>query len=550
MAQSASQITPNLTPRPIESTQRLVFSGGLGLGTPPGAEALTVQLRDVVIEGGRPELAAANEVVRATLSGRRVSVAEIFAKARDLEAAYSAAGYVLSRVVVPAQSLVDGGQLKLSVVDGFLESIDADNLPQPVRARVLATVEPLLRRPGVTMPEIERRLLLAGDTPGLGMKTALSTGKEPGGAILVIEGELKSVTGYVSLDNTLPAALGTWAVTGGIDFNSLFNAGETIYLRAAGHPRGNNAAGIFGLFDDDPQYRTLVGGIVVPLGLDGMTFNVEGTLTQTTPEMAVGPQASSQFERLSARLRYPFIRSRELTVNGGLIFDAQNEYQNIITGAGDLALSEDRLRVLRLTADGIWAPDWGTLTGSATFSLGLDAFGARSAASAGPVPLSRQGADDVFKKLEVALGYSQTLAPHFAVSLSARAQTSFGDALVKSEQFGIANLGELSTFDSGALTGDSGWAVRAEASAPFDLSTGELSLAAAPYVFAAVGSVYLAQPTVLESAITNAASVGAGVRLGGAIGQAAPTLTLEYGRAFRSDGPDSDRFTMVGAVQF
>lgn len=549
MAQSASQVTPTYTPTTTPSGQVLVFSGEPGLGAPEGAESLQVTLSGVTIEGGKPELAAQTEEIRASLTGR-VSVAEIFARARDLEAAYTNAGYFLVRVVVPAQQLVDGGTLRLNVVDGFLESLDADDLPEPIRSRVIALVEPLLNRPGVTMPEIERRLLLAGDIPGTGLKTALATGTQPGGAVLVVDADFDSIVPFIGVDNTLPPSLGNWTVLGGVDFNSLLGAGETLYFRAAGHPSGNGPGDMFGLFDDDPRYRSLTAGGIIPIGLDGLTLKLEGTITQTTPTPVGGVQMSSLFQRLSSELRYPFIRSRELTINGALHFDIQNEYQNIITGIGDVPVSEDRVRVLRLSTDGVWSAPIGTVTGSATFSAGVDAFGARNAAGAGLIPLSRQGADATFAKLEIGLGYAQTLSQHFAFSLNARAQTSFGQPLVRSEQFGIANFNELSGFDAGALVGDSGWVVRAEISSPFELPVGDISLAAAPYVFGAVGSVYLAQPTVLESAVINAQTIGAGIRLAGGIGDASPTLTLEYARAFRSDGPATDRFTMVGSVRF
>ena len=551
LAQSASQVTPQFEPQRRATGGALVFSGAPGLAAPAGAETLSVTLSGVVVEGGKPALEAATADLRAALTGRRVTVAEIFARARDLEAAYTNAGYVLVRVVVPAQTLNDGGSLKLTVVDGFLERLDTEGVPEPVRARVVALVEPLLRRPDVTLAEIERRLLLAGDTPGLALRTALASGDEPGGAVLIVSADFDPVMPFIAVDNTLPESLGTWAVTAGLDINNFFNAGEVLYFRAVGHPHFNED-GMYGIFDDDPRYRSLTAGGVVPVGLSGLTFNLEGTLTQTTPEPIFAIQPSSRFERLSARLDYPVIRSRTLDLSAGLAFDIQNEYQDLITGAGDLPLSEDRLRVLRLTGDAAWSSDFGLLTAAATMSFGLDVLGARTADDATPaLPLSRQEADAVFQKLEMELGYYHTLAPHLAVSVNAKAQTSFGEALLRSEQIGIASLSELSTFDAGALTGDSGWVVRAEVSAPFDLPTGGISLVAAPYVFGAVGSVHLEHPTALEQATINASSLGLGVRFGASNeDDVASTLTLEYGRAFRDDGPDDDRFTLVGSMRF
>ena len=51
--------------------------------------------------------------------GRPVSGADIFAAARALEAAYANAGYVLVRITLPPQKLVNGSKLRLVVVDGL-----------------------------------------------------------------------------------------------------------------------------------------------------------------------------------------------------------------------------------------------------------------------------------------------------------------------------------------------------------------------------------------------------------------------------------------------
>ncbi len=189
-------------------------------------------------------------------------------------------------------------------------------------------------------------------------------------------------------------------------------------------------------------------------------------------------------------------------------------------------------------------------------------LGARTAAGANPLlPLSRQGTDATFAKLDGTLGYAQSLAEHLTTSLSARGQTSFGSALARSEQIGLAGPGGLSAFDVGTLQGDSGIVGRAELAAPYALPTGTLALldrnnvglVAAPYVFAAAGELFLQDPTVLERPHIRAASFGAGLRIGGAKAGTLSTgsLTLEYARQARSDGiPDGNRLNLVSSIRF
>ena len=156
-AQTASQITPPSFQPNLERPGGFALTGGGGLATPPGAEKLFVRLSAIQIKGGLPELAAATAEVERRLVGQPVSGSEIFAAARDLEAAYARAGYVLVRVVLPPQHLVNGASLKLTVVEGFIERIELKDVPERVRHRIARLIEPLLGRRGVTLRRRCRR---------------------------------------------------------------------------------------------------------------------------------------------------------------------------------------------------------------------------------------------------------------------------------------------------------------------------------------------------------------------------------------------------------
>src|ERR1700737_2786236 len=172
-AQTASQITPPSFRPNLERQGGFALPGTPGLATPLGAEKLFVRLSGVSIKGGLPQLAAATAELEARLTGRKVSGADVFAAARDLEAAYAKAGYVLVRGVLPPQHLVDGARLQLGVVDGFIGRTETKDQPERVPARIVTLVGPLTGRRGLTQTEIERRVLLAGDTPGLILRSTL-----------------------------------------------------------------------------------------------------------------------------------------------------------------------------------------------------------------------------------------------------------------------------------------------------------------------------------------------------------------------------------------
>jgi hemolysin activation/secretion protein len=552
-AQTASQITPPSFRPNLERHGGFSLPGTPGLATPAGAEKLFVKLSGVSIKGGLPALAGATAELEARLTGHKISGADVFAAARDLEAAYAKAGYVLVRIILPPQQLVNGARLRLVVVDGFIERIETKDVPEQVRNRIMTLVGPLTGRRSLMLTEIERRVLLAGDTPGVVLRSTLSPGKGEGATVLVIDAKYQAVSETLTFDNTLSKALGRTTLGAGLDFNSIAGLGELIYLRASAHPDGGDN----GFFERYPRNRTLAAGFVLPLWIDGLTFNAEYTDARTTPLAVAGLQTTDTFDRLSLRLRYAWLRGRIANFNSEVSFDAQNETQSLFVAAVPVPLSQDRLRIVRFANDGDALIPWGaTISGRATASFGIDGLGARTAADASPIlPLSRQGADATFQKFDISLGYAQTLVDHLAINLSARAQASFGQPLLRSEQIGIANTSGLSAFDAGTIVGDEGYVMRGELSSPWGLplQNSTIGVVASPYVFGAYGEVFLKDPTALESASIRATSWGGGLRLGGA----APgtlsngSLSLEYGHATRSDGvPEGNRLTVVSAFRF
>lgn len=531
-AQTASQITPpSFAPPSPQIDAPIVIPQGPSAQAPAGAEAIELDLGDVIVEGATVDPRALGEL-RETLVGHPIKLTEVFAAARGLEADFARHGHLLTRVTVPAQSLDKGASLRLVVVQGFIERVDVTSLPRQVQRRIAATLASLQGSTDLTQADLERRLLIAADVPGVALRSTLAAGEQPGGTVLVVEGSYRPLGVLLSVDNSLPSALGRENYAIGVTFNGVLGAGETVYLRAAGIP---NVTHDNSFLDPAPRNRMLAAGAVVPIGHDGLRINVEGTDARTAPRHAdTAPGFGTHFKRLSTRLSYPFLRSRAVNVVGEVSFDVQDEKVRIIDPL-TLPISLDRLRVLRSAVDGRAAlPGNGSVRLRAEISAGIDALGARSAADATPAqPLSRAGTDADFQKLAVDAGIEQPLARHLALSASGHAQTSFGQVMANAEQIGIASADGLSPLYSGTLQGDSGYVVRGEIRTPFDLRSGGLFARLAPYGFAAHGQVHLEQPTVVERRNTGATAYGLGLRLNGQTSGSGAGLSasLEYGRA-------------------
>ncbi|MBA14899.1 MAG: peptide transporter [Sphingomonas sp.] len=551
-AQTASQLAPeSFAPRQEREGGPVVLPRDTGVEPPPGADKIDLRIREVVVEGANaddPQVQA----LRARLAGKTISVAEVYAAAAALESAYARQGKVLTRVIVPAQTLEGedaGAVVRLRVVSGYIERVDVSSLDPHVRARAAAIAQSLANNPDIRLADIERRLMLISDVPGLRLRSALAAGSELGASVLVLTGEYAPINGFVAYDNSLADALGRDAASLGLNFNSVFGAGEQIYLRVSGLPNTGNE----GVLEDHPRNRSLAAGITVPLSNNGLMLTGEFTDARTTPRRITGfPGTGSQFNRVAATLSYPFVRTRALSLSADLAFEATKERVDIVYPI-DLPLSEDRLRIFRLEGRATWFPSsGGYVDGSVRLSQGVDAFGARSAADATPLlPLSRAGADSDFTTVNARVEVQGALAGPLRAAMMASGQTSFGSPVVNGEQFGVARVDAISALPSGTVQGDSGYAVRGEFRLSLPLpDTVPVSLV--PYVYGARAGLRLYAPTFFEQRDTAINAWGVGVRATLLPGGNHPYLTgrVEYGRADVSGRGDDDRLTFSVMLSF
>ncbi|MBB3462838.1 ShlB/FhaC/HecB family hemolysin secretion/activation protein [Rhizobium sp. BK377] len=542
--QTASQITqPSYVPPQTRQSGAISLPATTGQDAPAGAEQLFVTLQGVDIEGSFPELAAIGKEIESNLARRKVSGSDLFAAARDLETAYARAGYLLVRVSLPPQTIRNGGRLRMVVTDGYVEAIDVSALPPAVRTRVQSLLAPLVGARHVKRQEVEKRLLLADDTPGVVLNSTLKPGEKPGSTLLVIAGRYDPITADFSLDNGLSRDLGRYTLGIGTQFNSVFGLGEQMYFRLGGFPDDD-------LLGSDPRNRQISAGFILPLGIDGLSVNVEATDARTEPDTELSYRLRDHYQRLSTRLNYDWLRSRDFNLSSALALDVANERQTIVLGSSESPFTEDRLRVLRLSQSIDAETPWGAfLGGVVTASLGLDALGVRRVTL--DLPMTRYGAEPDFRKLEARWSYSQSmLDDRLLLTVNGRAQTSFGQALAASEQIGLGGPDGLSAYDSGTLDGDSGVVSRAELAFPsvFTSLAGKTTLAAGftPYMFASGGATVLNKPTAVESETVRASAFGVGFRaaLGQTTGPGAASFSVEYAHGSDSDQGRENRINL------
>ena len=547
---SAGQLVPP-TFATLSSVPKTGFKLGIDLPTvaPPGAEKSNLQIGDLSIEGLDPQFQAKWEKLTRSLKGQKRPVSDIYKLAGDVQQLYTDDGFFLNRVIIPPQHVEHGGTVKLKVVEGYISEINLDTLDPAIRDRVAWYFEPLKGRKALKLAVFERALLLAAGTSGLKLKSNLKPSKEALGVTVTLSGDFDPLSAQVTMGNALSKSLGKYEASLAATINSPLHLGEQVYFNVSGAPFN-------GFLGEKSPRRTFAAGVTVPLWDDGLSANLEYTWSGTK-DVICGCflKTSSNYRRLSAKLSYPFILSQTLSVTGRVGFDDVDEINSVPLFKWDLY--HDHLNVLRTGVDYATSLGGVQMSGSFDLSQGISGLGSRSAKDAiGATPISQFGASDRFTKLQADIHLNQPLGNGIALDIAAKGQYSPTGVLMNSEKFVIGGAGDLSGVDSGSWSGDHGWSVRSELQ--FDMSDAfrDYGVTLKPYIFAARGQVYLANPTAAELPIDGATGFGFGLRGQWAASQY-PANPLEFGfEAARnlSDhpnlNPDQWRFNFVMKARF
>ena len=424
-----SRVTPTTLAPPSGPSGAIVVTSPEGLTAPANASKLFLTIGNVTVEGGFPELAADTAAITAKIQGRRISVAEIFAAANAIEQAYAARGYVLVRVAVPPQQLKNGGSLRLVVIDGFIEGVDLKGIPEKQRALVQARLASLIGKRHVTLAEIERRLLLASDIPGLSLSSTITRGTAPGGTLLVLEGTWNAVVATLGVRQ--PAAdlarrLGAQRGAG---------AEQSAWLRRADLRRRVLRLGPRqGLQRDDADAAARRRNC----GADRRRRVEDQSGIHQLGDAARPDAVGAGGRRLLSALRPARELSGDLSRAQTLTFQVTYEWaQEHLSPIGfDTDLYDDQYNVARLQLEDHLRLPYGLLAGTLVFSQGLGGRGDTQAALTG-VPLSQQGAFPTFSKLGLDATWTQPLPYDLQGALIGQAQTSFGHPLFVAEQFSL-----------------------------------------------------------------------------------------------------------------
>jgi len=433
--------------------------------------------------------------------GSQVSFDAVNKIAAELTKKYRDAGYLLSRVVLPAQELEPlKADVRLVAVEGYIASVEyegEEKFVERFRSYFSRVEKKLLGKRPLRHKDFEREMLLLQDLAGIKATSRFKEGTERGASILVLTVESKIIDATLGWDTNGTESAGPHMFNASLGFSTLPLIGaKTIlsYSQAANPQEYHNIR-----IAQSYQFSC-------------------GLLLEGSYAYSYSPEQNTAFARqfdyrtrsdtFNFGVTYPFIRSRDMNLSAGLSFESRDSFGELLSDK----FTTDRLRSITAKISFDYADEWGGVTQFIpSYTRGLNVLHATDEKWDASNPL----APAEYSRFNFYLSRNQQLFGKFSVFTAISAQ--FTDSLLSSYnqfQLGGAQFGR--GFEPGILQNDNGIAFTVEPRWTHQL-TDKVSIQ--PYVFYDWGHVWGARrvPGVLDPETMS--SVGAGLRLWGHVGK-------------------------------
>jgi hemolysin activation/secretion protein len=370
--------------------------------------------------------------------GKPVSQADLADIATAIGDQYRAAGFHLSRAIVPAQD-ISGGRVRIQVIEGSITDVSLKG-EGAEEFGIRPMLAPVLAEHPSRLATLERQLLLINSRGGI--RLADSALEEIGGATgrfrLVLDIKTWHVYGFAGVDNLGSSTVGPWQSYATAAFNSYLLPGDTLTANLSTTP-GDPRQLAFGRLSYD-----------VPVGIDGAHIGASALYSEVRPgDRRRLFNDNTVTETLELRGGIAPVQSQRATLNLTLAAAFSDVTERDVFGIW----YRDRIRTLTVTADYRWKDDVGgdnylTLA----YRQGLNAFGATPA---GDPMSSRAGASPSFSVVNGWFARYQTLSEAWSLKIAGAGQLASGP-LYNAQQFYLGGLSYGRGYGSAEISGDNG----------------------------------------------------------------------------------------------
>jgi hemolysin activation/secretion protein len=497
---------------------------------PSEAKGIRFTLTKIIIEGAT--VYSESELLAPYQSrlGSEVLLSDIYQIASSLTVKYRNDGYILSRVIVPVQS-IERGEVRLKAIEGYVSTVTVEGVNGDWRKLVNRYAEEIKKSRPLRSDVLERSMMLMNDLPGAVARATIKPSQsEQGASELIVHFSQQRVQGGLSADNRGGEALGPMRISTDIALNSVLGLQENTILRyvTSGDEKMN-----YGSISHEER-----------IGPDGGKLWLFASIVRSEPkEMAFVPlNLETSSETYALAYSYPVIRSRSqnLFVRASVFaHDGKTE----LFGVED---SRDHLRGVRLGVTYDRADTWnGVNLLDIEVSQGIRGWGS---SDNGDPMLSRPNGRVDFTKAVLYAARLQSLSPRWSFLAAANAQYSWTD-LLSSELYSYGGEQFGRGYDPSELVGDHGMAGKAELRFTDTLPVG-FAFSYTVYGFYDVGIVYQRMSGAYNHS-ESAASAGLGLRLN--LGQNASCyveLAKPLTRDVAAEGDNNPRVYAGASIRF
>lgn len=423
---------------PPREAQLPELKAGAREEVPEAVKAIRVTLREIQVDGSTVFTPAQLREQTDTYLGREITGSDIFGLAQALTAFYRNAGYFLSLVIVPPQTLTNG-RLTLRVIEGYVHEVYIEG-DERVRKELAAIGEEIKSIRPLRAEVLERYLLIANEFPGTQLRSVLTPSDVPGAADLTLIAKIKNVEGFASVDNYGTRYIGPNQAMVGVSVNQLLGVNDQ--WRYIGVGTG----------DTEMAYHQLA--YSQTLNHEGLKVGVTVSQARTQPgDSLKANNILGRSEGVSLSLGYPLLRTRNQSLLSRLVYDVTD----IDGSSGGTRTTEDRIRAVRAGLSWLLLDRW-----DGQNTLELDVSQGVGGTTKGDPLKSRAGADGMFNKVTFDYTRVQPLSASWAVTMGVMGQWTGDTPLLSSEQIALGGRKIGRAYESAELVGDRGLALRLE----------------------------------------------------------------------------------------
>lgn len=420
---------------------------------PAEVAAIRFKLNGIVFEGNTRYSNQELMSLLKTPVGAMVTLGDIQQFTNAITFKYNQAGYLLSQAVIPEQQITKG-VIRIKIIEGYIERVKVQgDVSERTKRLILKYGNKVVNQRPLNIKSLESTLLLAGDLPGMTVKSVITPSKTIENAAdltLIASFDRMDNTSYISYDNRGTRYLGPTRTIASLYLNSTLGSGAATGLRLGSSGRQWEQMRYVEV--EHKQY----------LGTNGFMLDFDTQYTRTKPGFLLTGTDTigiNTFYQVSAQ--YPLIRQRNANFSVNAALAEINSYLTQF----DTKIYNDQIRSVQLGLQFDLADQYrGSNQMSASVTQGIDAFGASQAGNL----VSRIGAKPSFSKFNVSGGRLQGLFGMFSALLSANGQYAT-NTMYAYEQLGYGGLPFGDAYDPSEIVGDRGIEAKLELRADTNL---------------------------------------------------------------------------------